>query len=177
MRNCLTRSGGGQTPDHQATHDRIDHGFPAGTHPFILFAEAPAVPPPGNRPLSHPSPRQDCAGRTRGWLDVLQYQAAPHRGRMVVVGHPPGFSRQSLPCPRPLSPASSQPCATRGHGLFVCFGGRQRATPARSLPSAGRPCTVQRQPGVSTRSCRVRPLLCLAPSSPRAPPTPGGLPL
>ena len=59
LRDCLIRSCGCKTTEHQARHGDIDHGFTTGGQHFIVLAQAPALRQPGEGPLHHPAPGED----------------------------------------------------------------------------------------------------------------------
>jgi hypothetical protein len=93
-------------------------------------------------------------------------------GFTTWVVQPQCGSIPSRPWSVPWSPASRQPCVRRGNAACMGAGGHKRVTPSRAMRPAGGTFTGSTRPWVSTSRCRFRPLSCLAPSSPRSPPTP-----
>src|SRR5215213_920985 len=46
-----------EPPQHQATHDRVDHGLATLTQPLVILAHPPALREPANGSFCYPAPR------------------------------------------------------------------------------------------------------------------------
>ncbi len=59
LRACLKRSACCQSPDHQASHGKVDEGFATLRKRFIILAEPATLGNPSEGPFDHPAPGQD----------------------------------------------------------------------------------------------------------------------
>jgi hypothetical protein len=50
-------SGTGESPQHQTTHNRVDHGLATLAQPFVVFAHPPALREPADGSFRDPAPR------------------------------------------------------------------------------------------------------------------------
>src|ERR1700740_980965 len=81
---------------------------------------------------------------------------------------------RSTPCPCSCrcSPHRARHARVATTCCLVSCGGNNKATPSRSITEAACTLHFSTKPCVSTNTWRLRPLICLAPSYPRTPPTP-----
>jgi hypothetical protein len=171
-----------EPPEHQTDHREVDKGLAGGTEPLILATESAVRQEPSKRSFDDPPSGQHVepwGGQVRPpnqsdpWEGSLGTQERLQRGgaRSTETVQPTTVCTQSAPVPRPwlarTQPQMAPPWPPRPR-RFV-----QNERDALTVHAiGGMDVDRQEQPFRSDQDvCRVRPTSCLAPSSPRTPPT------